>query len=80
VWQITVCHILLIIVIGILLYYFILYLLGLGGDRYLKKRRKASIKEQESRNTKIFQFYLCALCIVIGLCFLLISYWSRGVA
>jgi len=77
VWQITVLRILLLTVVGSFLYCGLLY--GLGGARHLKKRGKASLKEQESVKAKIVRFYLFTLCSVITLCFLIIKYWIRGV-
>jgi hypothetical protein len=79
VYPVTVLRILLIAVVGIMLYWFILYAVGWGESRKLKRRGRTSGKEQESLKAKIVRFYLFVLFVVITLCFFAIKYWIRGV-
>jgi membrane protein DedA with SNARE-associated domain len=79
VWQITLLRIVLVIVAGSFLYCGLLYLSGWGGGRHLKKREKASLKEQENLREKIVLVYFIFLFTVVTLCFLIIKYWIRGV-
>ncbi|MHB8129838.1 MAG: hypothetical protein ACYDEX_12645 [Mobilitalea sp.] len=78
-YPVTVLRILLIAVIGLILYWFILYIVGCGERRILKRRRRTLGEEREGLKAKIVLIYLVALFTVITLSFITIKYWIRGV-
>ena len=78
-YPVTVLRILLIAAVGLILYWFILYIVGCGERRILKRRRRTLGEDREGLKSKIVLIYLVALFVVITLSFLTIKYWIRGV-
>ena len=78
-YPVTVLRILLIATVGLILYWFILYIVGCGERRILKRRRRTLGEDREGLKSKIVLIYLVALFVVITLSFLTIKYWIRGV-
>jgi len=79
VYPVTVLRIFIIATVGLILYWFILYAVGWGESKKLKRRRRTSGKEREGLKSKIVLIYCVTLFVVITLCFLTIKYWIRGV-
>jgi hypothetical protein len=76
--QVTAFRISIIIGIGIILYFSLLFAIGLIEGRHLKKKKSVSDKNKESAKVKIVLMYLLILYATIVLCFLLIENYIRG--
>jgi uncharacterized membrane protein len=79
VWKMTIFRILSIGLIGIALFYVLLYCIGFCEARYIRRRSKNIIKEKNHMKSKIIRFYILLLFLFIILSFLLIKLHIRGV-
>ena len=77
-WQMTIFRILTIGLIGIALFYVLLYCIGFCEARYIRRRSKNSKKEKSHMKSKIIRFYTLLLFLFIILSFLLIKLYVRG--
>ncbi len=77
-WQITIFHILLIGLIGIVLFCILLYCIGFYEERFIKRRSKQIKKEHNYAMPKITRYYFLLLFLFIILSFLLIKLNIRG--
>jgi ABC-type Fe3+ transport system permease subunit len=68
----------LLIVLGILLFLFLLYIIGWRDDTILKKRKEKQGRSHRGKR-EIVLIYILVLCTGIPLYFLLIKYLIRGV-
>lgn len=77
-WQITLFHIALMILLGWVLFISILTLAGQREDIHLKKRKKSTVKLQEISKTKISAIYIVILMLICSIVFLSIKLYIRG--
>ncbi len=77
-WQMTMIHILSVGLIGIVLFFILLYCIGLCEARYIKRRTKQMKIEHDHAKPKIIRYYILLLFLFIILSFLLIKLNIRG--
>ena len=77
-WEITVIHVISVLITGIFLFAFLLNLCGFIEVRHIK-RRKGKKRKAQKKLQIIFSFsYVLILCGVIFLCFIMIEKRIRG--
>jgi hypothetical protein len=79
VWKIAFVHILFTIIIGLILYWCLLFIVGWCTSRRLRKRRISSVNCLNISKSKIILIYFFVLSIIIILCFLNNKFFIRGV-
>lgn len=77
-WQITILNILSVGLIGIVLFYILLYCIGFCEARYIRRSTKHMKIEHDHTKPKILRYYVLILFLIIILSFLLIKLIIRG--
>ncbi len=76
-WQITLLRMLVIVIIGIILYFTLLNVTGRFAAGRLKRRKSIPRKERQIPRSKIIVFYILILICSVMIGFLLIKYDIR---
>jgi heme/copper-type cytochrome/quinol oxidase subunit 2 len=71
VYQVTILPSILLIITGISLFAFLLYVIGFLDTRHLKKQKKTKLREKKSKKVYLVIFYVISIISIILLaCFL----------